>query len=366
MKKSNFLTAKYEWLVLALGIAVLAFGAYRYFTVTNEDLEDLKRDDIRRVESRKSDDLGVKPTDLSANTAALRTLRSPATVAEVSDKSESFLASERRVRCKCGKVISGDVKAVPECPYCHEKQEKESMLVIDADKDGLPDEWEKKFGLNPKDPSDVDADLDNDGFTNREEFLAKTNPADPKDHPPYLDSLKLTLPLKETKLPFYLVGASKIPAGWRCEFFDTTAESKLSKDKRGARITALINEEIGKTGFVLKSYEKKSAKREKQGMKGMFITYDASEVVVERKSDGRQITLVVQEGKHPVFAAVDVQATLQYERGIARNYDVVGGDELDLNGEKYRIVSVTAVGKGAEVVLENALSGKKHTLKALE
>ena len=41
----------------------------------------------------------------------------------------------------------------------------------DADKDGMPDKWEKKVGLNPTDPSDGNKDRNNDGFTNLEEYI---------------------------------------------------------------------------------------------------------------------------------------------------------------------------------------------------
>jgi hypothetical protein len=41
----------------------------------------------------------------------------------------------------------------------------------DTDKDGMPDEWEKKYGLDPNDPSDANIDSDGDNFTNLEEYL---------------------------------------------------------------------------------------------------------------------------------------------------------------------------------------------------
>jgi hypothetical protein len=48
--------------------------------------------------------------------------------------------------------------------------------VQDSDKDGLPDTWEKKFGLNPNDASDAAGDRNGDGYTNIEEYLNGTDP----------------------------------------------------------------------------------------------------------------------------------------------------------------------------------------------
>jgi hypothetical protein len=41
----------------------------------------------------------------------------------------------------------------------------------DADKDGMPDEWETKNGLNPKNAADASMDKNNNGYTNIEEYL---------------------------------------------------------------------------------------------------------------------------------------------------------------------------------------------------
>lgn len=47
---------------------------------------------------------------------------------------------------------------------------------IDTDKDGMPDAWEKKYGLNPNDPSDANGDMNGDGYTNIETYINGINP----------------------------------------------------------------------------------------------------------------------------------------------------------------------------------------------
>lgn len=43
----------------------------------------------------------------------------------------------------------------------------------DGDGDGMPDAWERRNGLNPRNPGDGNADRNGDGYTNLEEWLAE-------------------------------------------------------------------------------------------------------------------------------------------------------------------------------------------------
>ena len=49
----------------------------------------------------------------------------------------------------------------------------------DDDEDGMPDEWELAYGLDPLDPADASLDSDGDGVTNLAEFQGETDPLQP-------------------------------------------------------------------------------------------------------------------------------------------------------------------------------------------
>ncbi len=49
----------------------------------------------------------------------------------------------------------------------------------DDDNDGMTDEWEAKYSLNPRDPSDASQDGDRDELPNGAEFLRRSDPTDP-------------------------------------------------------------------------------------------------------------------------------------------------------------------------------------------
>ena len=364
--KGSFLAAHYDWIVAAVGALALAGAAAYCF------LGGGVEDEIDEVTTRigaRSAAATVAAADTVGYAAATNVAKTKSRANLVVAKAADLFASGKRLRCRnevCGRAtperFDGAKNLV--CAFCGFTQEvAQAEVVLDTDGDGLPDAWERKYGLNPNDPADAAADQDGDGFTNLEEFEAKTDPTDPKDHPDPLNWLTLTPPLKETYMPFVFLAANQIPSGWRCEFFD--AKQKDDYGRAGRTLTAVIGEEIGQSGYVLKSYEKKSVKRAIKGSVNQ-TEVDVSEVVVERKRDGKQVTLVRAENRRAKPAPVDVQATLNFAREGGRTFTVVPGAELTLCGVKYLVREIKAEGKRAQVVVEAAATAKRRVLEALE
>ncbi len=364
-EEKGFFAAHWDWLVAGVGAVALLAAVIGFFAACGTDPDRMAGEEVASL-GRGASQCGVDAVNMTGYALAMKALESPTTVVEPAETQGSFLASGSRVFCEQGEVASGKKACglpiafgLKVCPFCGVKQPEEVKIALDSDGDGIPDELEKKWGMNPNDPTDVDADKDGDGFTNREEFLAKTDPTDPKSHPDYLDSLKLVPPLQETLLPFVFERA--IPIGTKVRFVFKDPNKRNDYGTKGLTYSVLAGEPIGQTGFVAKSYEKKIQKVKIAGS-NVSRDQDVSTATVARTSDGKQIVLQVGNARR---AAVDVQAKLVYERNSIKEFTVVPGDTIDLNGAIYKVTEIVRDGKTAKVTLEDANSVKK-TLEALE
>ena len=367
--KQNFLNAHWDKLVMGVGLAMLGVSVVFLMPELSTSPEDGAASYERRLKAMTPAHEGVPAANLTVLETALRTVKAPPKLQEVDPKKSNFLVSQRRVLCQkgdtasvqeaCGKPIPADSEI---CPLCGMKQNV-VKVEVDTDGDGLPNDWEKKYGLNPNDPSDANVDSDNDGFTNAEEFAAKTNPKDPEDHPDYLDSLAVEGELKQTTLPFYFNGdVMPLPGNT----YRVTLQ-RLGKTGYDAKFTAKIGEEIAssdgkvKTGWKVASYEKKTEQRvvKGTGKSALKKSVDVSIVTVERVKDGKKIPLVTGAKSN----TVESQAELVYRRGDEKRFTVSVGSEIELNGRKYTVKNLRQTAQGCEATMFDQKTKKEKVLR---
>ncbi len=178
------------------------------------------------------------------------------------------------------------------CPYCHTKQgEKKKKGVSsgdDMDRDGIPDEFEKKYkALDPNVSTDADRDSDGDWFSNRQEYEADTSPDDPKSHPPYAEKLRF---LGTIRKPLDIMFTRLI----RNDPNDPKSWDLFLRVRKGGRWKNRIRR-IGESAGDYKILDVRyKSKKVFQKATNTEVTKDVSEVVLQ-KGNEEPITLVRNE-----------------------------------------------------------------------
>ena len=387
--KSNFFKDHYDWLVAAAGLALLAGVGVLFATSLDSSPEAALAACEGEIKGRAPAHKNVPAADLTLLEKVSAGMEKPSLLDPLSDKEGNFLASECRVYCQnpdraaCHKPIPYKSKV---CPFCGFQQPSEDSTEavrggVDADKDGLPDAWELKYGLNPNDPADAKQDTDGDTFTNLEEFEAKTDPKNPDSHPDFLDFLALASALRTEELPFMFKMATPIPNGHRLTFVAT----KWNQDKKpvigDAVVKSMATAEVGKevvfqlmkikyvkgvaqddkvkTGWRVLKYNKKEDRVLKPGTEQKVLV-DVSTAELERISDKRTISVQIGVRK-PV--AIEEQIDLVWNRGEGAKFTVTTGSKFKLKNREYEVKKLAKDGNACKVTI---LDLGKNTEKIIQ
>ena len=224
MASGNFKTGLagiYDKLILLAGIIFLGISAYVFYgartSASDEDAAFEQR--IRALKPANPDapDISEK---IAGYERPVSLIAQPPLIHNDPDRIIGFFVPEARVFCineRCRYPIGLHWE---KCPACGTEQivKREEDPTADSDGDGMPDVWERKYGLNPHDPADADLDLDGDSFSNLQEYKDGTNPQDAKSHTE-LALLMHVADIKSTMLPLMFKGASRMPNGkFNCSF----------------------------------------------------------------------------------------------------------------------------------------------------
>jgi len=293
----------------------------------------------------------LKP--LNPDAAALSTAKFNATVEAIEQpvlvNAKGLLVAAERVACvQCGWPIRLDAEI---CQYCNTKQPSEEVGTDwDSDKDGMPDVWELKYGLNPLDPSDASGDLDRDGFRNLEEFLAGTDPTDPKSRPPLIDFLRAEK-IDAIRFPYVLKGKSR-----------SGPDTYKFQINEGSRQTYFIQlgEEIDASTYKAVSFTNQMTKVSTRGIGDRM-----REMTVLTVSNGED-SLELVEGAEPVWHSFEVTLVCQ-KTPDTEPIVVKQRKSFTFDGEQYTVVRLVKRGAsgGGEVVIRHESTGKEISIPSL-
>ncbi len=338
--KNNFASAilgHYDKLIALVGVVVLGVSAFLFATgraASEKEGQSFQRK-IKNLTPAHPD-----VADVSARVASyavpMSRIAKPLQISPERERKAGFFTPEMRVWCvrnDCRFPLDPEWK---QCPICGTEQVVKPIETINADSDGdgMPDEWERKYGLNPQDPSDAALDSDEDGFTNLQEFLDGTNPLDPKSHKDFATLLRVEK-IEATVLPLKFTGASRMPNGkYKCTFNYVTENPAT---KRTEVVTMWIEE--GKpidrpdlkiqTGFKLETLnpDAEVVENKATGLKSKRPT-----VTISRAD--KQFTLSENKEANDT----DYVITLLKDFGDKGAIELKGGKDFKIGDKVYRVV----------------------------
>ena len=165
-----------------------------------------------------------------------------------------------------GDPFSGDLDGDRVSNFDEVLSDTDPFTSSDTDLDGMPDDWEVRFGLNPNDPGDAtgpNADLDGDGIFNLDEYETRTAGTDPADYYngnfPTISLVPRPLDFDEPghfvedPLVFELKYGTDLALGVPVTvsiYFDSIGFGQISLTKDGAGLTTSLDLTTGANGRV--------------------------------------------------------------------------------------------------------------------
>ena len=323
--ESGGLKANYDKVLLGLALILLAVSGFFFYARAIGSKKAIEKSIA--VDSSKRNVL--TPIDVTEQNEFLKKYYNPH---EIGEYANEMMVSEIRVQC-----VNPDRPApipydVNKCPFCAEKQP--DVDKFDRDRDGISDDGERKYGLNPLDPYDAAGDLDGDGWSNLVEFRAETNLTDPKEFPSPASQLRL-IKAVQTQFPYWFAGIQEGKSGTKYQLNPRrrggpTLFAKIGETVKGAKLIKLVP---------------------KKRMKDTGISVDVSVLVLEQ--DGKTLELELGRRKNPH----EIKALLRYKI-TQEEYKVRIGESIKVQGYTYNIVDIKRDG----VVIKDAQSGESTTI----
>lgn len=356
----NFIKKHYEKIILAFFLLIFIFSLGWAIIVlkksTNIQIEDCRLPKIP-ANYPKAD---MKLYDISLNFENDKDWVS--LVPEKTDEKISymdFMIPYPAERCPhCGKIIPSSAFFAEKCPVCSAKLDKPGAEKVmdenlDRDGDGIPDETEKKLGLNPNDPSDIYLDNDKDGFNNLAEYYLKTDMNDINSHPDVTSRL-FVKEISLKPIDFVVKKISRIGGDDKTKW-QIQASAKLKGKKKMDDDFFKIGDklEFNKDTYSIVDIISKTVKKIDTRLKAE-LEEDASEVIIQKDGDTpitAKLNTPVYETKENIKLG-DISSGKDYQAVSGSTFTVImAGDET------YNFTVLKTDPKNMTVILKNTKTG---------
>ncbi len=320
------LLGQYDKIVALAGLVFLGVAAFLFVSgrATTESETKTFRGKIKRL-TPDNPEIADISASIDSYKVPISRIAKPIQIANDRTKKVGFFVPEMRIWCvrnDCRFPLSPDWK---KCPQCGTEQNAKPIESINADSDGdgMPDEWERKYDLNPQDPADAELDSDEDGFTNLQEYKDGTDPLDAKSHMDYAMLLRV-VKVEATPLPIIFKGF----------FMENKDGKQYSFGFQGATLRAKVGDRIANVNDKIDS-----------GFKLVAINEDAE--VIENKATGlktkRPTAVVSRDGKTFTLSIDKVANDTDYKITLAKDGDkgeitIDGGKEFKVGDKVYKVI----------------------------
>jgi len=323
--KHDLMRNHYDKVILLVALVALLFSCVMLVQQIQSDREDFAFS-VQRITWKGAPEVLQDTVSFDAELSVAREAAStPLTVAP------RTTVSELRVACvKCGRPIPYSATS---CPSCLAVQpDIDDKKTRDTDEDGIPDQIELAWGLNPQDPQDAIQDMDSDGFSNLEEFRDETDPKDPDSLPDPVVKLRVA---KIRAVPFYLRFVTTSVFG------DGSLRYQLNMQTRERTYFAKLGDVI--QGYKVETYDPEAK--------------DGETLTMVRESDNRTVNLI--KGRPVTEQELKILFVSLLDRSKLPVQSLK--DVFDLRGVDYKVVDI----RRESVIIQNVKTAEKVVVPML-
>jgi hypothetical protein len=308
--------------LLALAVLAVLLAALVGLALHTRYLKTWQQSFARWLEDRSPRHALAAPADRALFEEANRLLEQPT---QLAPPVRGMMVPERRVRCvNCERPIPYDAT---NCVYqkCQAFQPPDPEIPKDKDRDGMLDEWEERYSLDPGNPDDAAQDSDADGFTNLEEFTFQTDPRDATKYPPVLAKESV---VEIRPIPFRLVFKAVNRIGHKRLFQinlrtgDRTFWAELGQEVEGFKLTEYDDTDPAAPILTLQRGDNVI-----RLIKGQVVPHNEYEITLHSEIDGSQPKVRIGsefeiKGARYTVKGVDIKATRVLISDPVRGVDV--------------------------------------------